>query len=69
MIVALNFENPSGGNTGDLLATDAEIEELGRFAAEFIKVWKAGFWASACMSRRQAKLVIGCCMTYTIRWN
>ena len=31
-------------NTGNIFATAADIEELEQFAAECIKVWKAGFW-------------------------
>ena len=39
-----NLYGPSGGNTGNIFATAADIDELERFAAECIKVWKSGFW-------------------------
>ena len=38
-----NLYGPSGGNTGNIFATAADIEELERFAQACLHVWKSGF--------------------------
>jgi hypothetical protein len=38
-----NLYGPSGGNTGNIFATAADIEELERFAQSCLHVWKSGF--------------------------
>ena len=38
-----NLYGPNGGNTGNIFATAADIEELENFAKNCIKVWKNGF--------------------------
>ena len=38
-----NLYGPSGGNTGNIFATAADIEELEAFAEQCLHVWKTGF--------------------------
>ena len=38
-----NLYGPSGGNTGNIFATAADIDELESFAQSCLHVWKTGF--------------------------